>query len=96
MKSVQLFMIQLNKMKKSPTGIVSTGCGLFFLHLGAVILAFQSIKTDALELSECLSRIRSLDENTLRGLPPLTVHLNLPLAESILQITATEMILFVT
>lgn len=39
--------------------------------------------------------LRSLDKNTLRGLPPpLTVHLNLPLAESTLEITATEMILF--
>lgn len=37
--------------------------------------------------------LRSLDENTLRGLLSLTVHLNLPLAESTLEITATEKII---
>lgn len=67
MKSVPLFVIQLPKIKRPLTGVVSMEFG--FLHLGAVILAFQSVKTDALELSECLSRMKSLLSEVLMKTP---------------------------
>lgn len=51
MKSVPLFMIQLHKIKRSTTGVFSMGFDLGFLHLAAITLAFQSAKSDVLELS---------------------------------------------
>lgn len=66
MKSVTLFVIQLPKIKRPLTKFPWS---LVFLHLGAVILAFQSVKTDALELSECLSRMKSLLSEVLMKTP---------------------------
>lgn len=46
--SVPLFIIQLTKIRRSPTGVISMGLAGFFLHLCARVLAFQSVKADAL------------------------------------------------